>query len=139
MESVGLFPAGVGNTYLQSLVRPRFHVTEVPTLEVLDSDGAVAQAFTYRQDFSESPTSRYLGIDEEWGTTFSGPVFGCTLGSGTDLSQEKVSPLQDETGIAIILEGSGCPVSLARTMWLPWSCPRTRSGWSARTSSRPPT
>ncbi len=111
MESVGLFPAGVGNTFLQSLVRPRFHVTEIPTLEVLDSQDAVAQGFIYRQDFSESPTSRYMGIDEQWGTTFSGPVFGCTLGSGTDLTQEKVSPLQDETGIAIILEGSGCPVS----------------------------
>ena len=27
------------------------------------------------------------------------------------LTQEKVSPLQDETGILIVLEGSGCPVS----------------------------
>jgi ABC-type dipeptide/oligopeptide/nickel transport system permease component len=111
MESVGLFPAGLSNTYLQALVRPRFHVTQVPTLEMLGPGSGVAQAFTYRQDFSESPTTRQLGIDQERGTIYAGPVFGCTLGAGTDLRQDKVSPLQDETGIAIILEGSGCPIS----------------------------
>ena len=62
-----------------------------------------------------SPDSPTAGISSVSASSvndaFGGSVFGCTLGAGTDLTQEKVSPLQDETGIAIILEGSGCPVS----------------------------
>ena len=111
MESIGLSPAGVSNTCLQALVRPRFHLTEAPSLEVLDPSGAVASTFTYRQDFLEVPTTRRLRVDETRGTVFGGAVFGCTLGAGTNLRQEKVAPLQDEEGIAIVLEGSSCPVS----------------------------
>ena len=43
--------------------------------------------------------------------TFAGPVFGCAVGSGTDLTVDKIPPLQELEGIAIVLEGSSCPVS----------------------------
>ena len=111
MQALGLQPAGVSNTYLQALVRPRFHLTQPPSLEVLDPGGAVASAFIYRQDFAEVPTTRRMSVDEVRETVFGGNLFGCTLGAGTNLRQEKVLPLQVEDGIAIVLEGSSCPIS----------------------------
>jgi len=115
MESIGLFPAGVANTYLQTLVRPRFHLTSVPQLEVLDSAGKVESAFRYREDFSEFPYTpgsqwTYTGFIEPPQPLFSGAVFGCTVGAGTDLAEKKVPPVEGE-GIAIVLEGSNCPAT----------------------------
>ncbi len=115
MEAIGLFPAGVGNTYLQTLVRPRFRLSSVPQLEVLDSDGNVARAFRHREDFSEFPWApgsywTYTGYRVVPEPLFSGAVFGCTVGAGTDLSEQKVlAPEYD--GIAIVLEGSSCPAT----------------------------
>jgi peptide/nickel transport system permease protein len=115
MESIGLFPAGVGNTYLQTLVRPRFHLTSVPQLEVLDSAGSVQSSFAYREDFSEFPYTpgsdwTYAGFLEVPKAPLSGAVFGCTVGAGTDLAENRVAPIEGE-GIAIVLEGSTCPAA----------------------------
>ncbi len=115
MEAIGLFPAGVGNTYLQSLVRPRFRLSSVPQLEVLDSDGKAARTFRYREDFSEFPWApgsswTYTGFLVGPQPLFSGTVFGCTVGAGTDLSEQKVPAPEDE-GVAIVLEGSSCPAA----------------------------
>jgi ABC-type dipeptide/oligopeptide/nickel transport system permease component len=110
MEAIGLQPAGVGNTYLQSLVRPRFHVSSVPQLEVLSSAGHVALTFSYREDFSEFPSNPPIGWDETRQGVFTGAVFGCTVGADTDLAEKNVAPLEGD-GIAVVLEGSSCPAS----------------------------
>ena len=55
MGDLGLQPAGVGNTFLQTLARPRFHLSQPPLLELLDAAGEVVRAFRYRQDYSEYP------------------------------------------------------------------------------------
>ena len=53
MEEIGLFPGGEKETFIQGLYNPRFHLIEVPRLEILDENGEVAEAFVYRQDFVE--------------------------------------------------------------------------------------
>ena len=53
MEELGLFPAGEKDTYIQTLACPRFHLAEVPRLEILDGQGNVAEALAYRKDFAE--------------------------------------------------------------------------------------
>jgi len=115
MEAIGLFPAGVGNTYLQHLVRPRFHMSSLPRLDVLDASGEVGLTFIYREDFSEFPfissaPMTYTGEQLSRQTIFGGPVFGCTVGAGTDLSLKRLAPLEGE-GVAVVLEGSSCPAS----------------------------
>lgn len=82
MEEIGLFPAGEKNTYIQALRNPRFHLTQMPRLEILDETGAVREAFTYREDFVE----RIDGFN-----TFglgAGMVTGVALGAG-----ERVGPV----------------------------------------------
>jgi hypothetical protein len=115
MEAIGLFPAGVGNTYLQTLVRPRYHLSSVPELEVVDSAGRVEQTFDYREDFSEFPYAparqwSFTGFGDAVQPHYSGAVFGCTVGAGTDLAEQKVAPAGGE-GIAIVLDGSSCPAA----------------------------
>ncbi len=111
MGDLGLQPAGVSNTFLQTLARPRFHLSQPPRLELLDEAGEVVRAFRYRQDFSEFPLIGTVFFDEIRPTTFGGTLFGCAVGSGTDLTVDKIPPLQELDGIAIVLEGSSCPVT----------------------------
>jgi hypothetical protein len=84
MKEIGLFPAGEGDTYIQAAPSPRFHLAEVPRLEVLDGQGQVAEALTYRQDFVE-----YAGPFQTYGEG-AGAVIGLAAGpdpgaSGGDL------------------------------------------------------
>jgi len=53
MAENGLLPAGEKHTYLQSLISPRGHLIEVPSLTLIRSDGQPLQQFIYRQDFAE--------------------------------------------------------------------------------------
>lgn len=53
MKAIGLLPAGDNNTYIQTLVNPRYHLTQPPRLELLDAQGHSLLSFVYRQDFAE--------------------------------------------------------------------------------------
>ena len=53
MREIGLFPAGENDTFLQSAPSPRFHLVEIPRLEILDRQGDVRESLVYRQDFVE--------------------------------------------------------------------------------------
>lgn len=53
MKSADIFPGGQDNTYLQSYDCPVFHLTAVPSLEILDSQGRVIESLVYRKDMSE--------------------------------------------------------------------------------------
>lgn len=75
MEEIGLFPAGDANTYIQTAVSPRVHLSGVPQLEITDAQGSVLQAFRYRQDFVEQ-----AGLTRSAGT---GAIVG--LASGADI------------------------------------------------------
>jgi len=74
MKEIGLFPAGEGNTYIQSVPSPRYHMTEMPRLEILDVQGTVAEALVYRQDFAE-----YVGNFNSFGEG-TGPIVGIATG-----------------------------------------------------------
>jgi peptide/nickel transport system permease protein len=74
MKEIGLFPAGEGNTYIQSVPSPRYHMTETPRLEILDVQGTVAEALVYRQDFAE-----YVGNFNSFGEG-TGPIVGIATG-----------------------------------------------------------
>jgi hypothetical protein len=87
----------------------------VPQLEVLDAAGSVQSSFVYREDFSEVPYYpgsdwTYAGFLEAPQAPLPGAVFGCTVGAGTDLSEQKV-PAPEYEGIAIVLEDSSCPAA----------------------------
>jgi len=53
MEENGLLPAGEKQTYIQSLLNPRPHLTDVPVLAFIDEDGEINSEFEYRRDFVE--------------------------------------------------------------------------------------
>jgi ABC-type dipeptide/oligopeptide/nickel transport system permease subunit len=56
----GLLPAGEKHTYMQTLISPRRHLVEVPSLAMIGSDGQPSQQYIYRQDFAEiAGASRY--------------------------------------------------------------------------------
>jgi ABC-type dipeptide/oligopeptide/nickel transport system permease component len=61
MKAIGLFPAGDNDSFIQTLVKPRLHLTQIPTLEVLDAQGQPNSNFTYRKDYVEfaGPTPTY--------------------------------------------------------------------------------
>ncbi len=74
MKEIGLFPAGRENTFFQTPPSPRFHLTDVPRLEVLSEQGNVSEALRYRQDFVE-----YVGTTPTFGKG-EGAVVGLALG-----------------------------------------------------------
>ncbi len=74
MEEIGLFPAGEGDTYIRALPSPRFHLTEVPRLEIMNGQENVVEALIYRQDFVE-----YAGPFYTYGES-EGAIIGLTTG-----------------------------------------------------------
>lgn len=80
MKAIGLFPAGRDNTFFQTAPSPRFHLTDMPRLEVLDGQGNTVEALRYRQDFVE-----YVGPTPTFGEG-EGAVVGLALGPDPETS-----------------------------------------------------
>ncbi|MER3459058.1 MAG: hypothetical protein C4309_10940, partial [Chloroflexota bacterium] len=80
MKAIGLFPAGRDNTFFQTAPSPRFHLTDVPRLEVLDDQGRAVETLRYRQDFVE-----YIGPTPTFGKG-EGAVVGLALGPDPETS-----------------------------------------------------
>jgi peptide/nickel transport system permease protein len=57
MESIGLFPGGERETYLQALAAPRQHLLDLPELRILHDSGEV-EGLSYRADFAMFPLGR---------------------------------------------------------------------------------
>jgi peptide/nickel transport system permease protein len=74
MDEIGLFPAGGKDSFVMTMASPRFRLTETPRLEILDDQGNVAEALTYRQDFVE-----YTFQVDTMGTG-EGAIVGLALG-----------------------------------------------------------
>lgn len=51
MKEIGLQPGGEDDTYIQAIPRSTYHLVEEPRLEILDDQGNVVEALTYRRDF----------------------------------------------------------------------------------------
>ncbi|HLO31271.1 MAG TPA: ABC transporter permease subunit [Anaerolineales bacterium] len=79
MREVGLIPAGEHGTYLQNQVSPRLHLTHMPTLELLNSNGEVSSTFRYRRDFAELAVVRSYGENE---AEIMGLVYGEPIDAG---------------------------------------------------------
>jgi len=73
MEENGLLPAGERQTYIQTLLNPRPHLTEMPVMALVDEDGEIEFEFEYRQDFTELVGTRRYG---EAQATIMGIAFG---------------------------------------------------------------
>ena len=80
MEENGILPAGEKQTYLQTLLRPRRHLTESPFLALVDEDGETGLEFIYRRDFSELAGAKRYGEAQA-------PILGVAFG-----------PLVNDTG-----------------------------------------
>lgn len=81
MIEVGLLPAGEHGTYFLNLVNPRLHLTQLPSLEVLNGNGEPEASFAYRKDFAE------LAIQGSFGDVSAqvvGVAFGQKIGEVTD-------------------------------------------------------
>jgi ABC-type dipeptide/oligopeptide/nickel transport system permease component len=94
MKAVGLLPAGTDNTYLQVAPSPRFHLSMVPRLELLDAQDNVVEALAYRQDFVE-----YVGPLPTYGEG-EGTIVGLALGAdpetpGTDVYRLGDLPIEE--------------------------------------------
>ncbi len=73
MREIGLQPAGLRDGYIQEWAHPRPHLAAMPQLEILDNQGAVAEALVYRQDFVEYCFAGSSGTGE-------GAIVGLALG-----------------------------------------------------------
>jgi peptide/nickel transport system permease protein len=82
MEENGLLPAGERQTYFQTLLTPRPHLTELPIMALINSKGESTLEFEYRQDFAELAGRRRHG-------TTQAPIMGLALGP---LVNEALSP-----------------------------------------------
>ena len=81
MEENGLLPAGERQTYIQTLLNPRPHLTETPVLALVDGEGNINSEFEYRKDFAELAGARRYGEAQA-------TIVGIALG-----------PLVNETGL----------------------------------------
>jgi peptide/nickel transport system permease protein len=72
MRSIGLFPGGDDDTYLQTLVQAGIHLSGMPQLAFVDP--AAGPGFAYRRDFAEHVGGR--GEDE----SVEGDLIGLALG-----------------------------------------------------------
>jgi ABC-type dipeptide/oligopeptide/nickel transport system permease component len=78
MQETGLIPAGEHGTFFQQQANPRLHLTQIPRLSVLDADGSIAAAYTYRKEFAEIPAAYAYG---EVKGQVMGLVFGTRVAS----------------------------------------------------------
>jgi len=132
MNEIGLFPAGEKDTYIQTVVNQRYLLVETPRLEIVDSQGQSAEAFTYRQDFVEYTFQP--GVIGEG----QGPIVGLALGPdpgtsadpyalGNQELYDKVVVLREEVAgslnigeVAGALLVSDDPAVMARKYLFPW-------------------
>ena len=82
MEEIGLQPAGGGGTYIQSVTKSPFHLTQTPRLEVVDDQGSVLHTLVYRQHFVEQ-----AGPFRTYGDV-TGQVVGLVTGPDPDAGLE---------------------------------------------------
>jgi hypothetical protein len=89
MDEIGLFPAGEGETYMRAVPSPRFHMTEVPRLEVLDGEGAPVESLIYREDFVEYAGPYYTYGEGEGAVVglVTGPDPGTSAGDPYGIAQ----------------------------------------------------
>jgi peptide/nickel transport system permease protein len=80
MEEIGLLPAGEHGTYVQNLPNPRLHLTQMPLLEMINSNGDPETSFRYRQDFAEVAMQSSYGEGEG---EIIGVAFGQRVGEAT--------------------------------------------------------
>jgi ABC-type dipeptide/oligopeptide/nickel transport system permease component len=73
MQEVGLIPAGEHGKYFQNQVNPRLHLSQLPVLNLLNSEGGVEKSFKYRTDFAEIAMPLAYGENE-------GQVMGLAFG-----------------------------------------------------------
>lgn len=77
MKEVGLIPAGEHGTFFQKQPSPRLHLTQTPTLDLLNKNGDVTESYVYRTDFVESVESHSYGVGK-------GKVMGLAFGARID-------------------------------------------------------
>ncbi|MBN1306031.1 MAG: dephospho-CoA kinase [Anaerolineales bacterium] len=78
MIEIGLQPGAEGSSYIQSQTVSRYHLMEVPVLEITDERGNATTGLVYRQDYTEVTGVNYYG-------NRSGPVVGLAFGEILDL------------------------------------------------------
>jgi len=81
MEEAGLIPAGGHRTYFQDIANPRLHLTQIPILELMSSNGDAETSFRYREDFAELAVLTSYGEGEG---EIMGLAFGQQIGSETE-------------------------------------------------------
>jgi peptide/nickel transport system permease protein len=74
MQDIGLSPAGDGNSYVQTLPSPRYHVINVPKLDLVGPDGEVMDSLVYHQQFVDLPGDVAGTVEAE------SPIIGLALG-----------------------------------------------------------
>ncbi len=74
MASIGLSPAGDGNSFIQTLPTPRYHLVGVPQLDLIGPDGQLLDSLTYHKQFVE------LQGDVAGTETAQAPIVGLALG-----------------------------------------------------------
>jgi hypothetical protein len=74
MASLGLSPAGDGNSFIQTLPTPRYHLVGVPQLDLIGPDGQLLDSLTYHKQFVE------LQGDVAGTETAQAPIVGLALG-----------------------------------------------------------
>ncbi|MGC9357699.1 MAG: M28 family peptidase, partial [Anaerolineae bacterium] len=83
MKELGLQPGGEEMTYVRAVERSTTHLTAAPRLAILDEQGDIVEALTYREDFVFHLSQSRLHLESE------GRVMGLTTGPIPGLSEEE--------------------------------------------------
>jgi hypothetical protein len=102
MAEVGLLPAGEHHTYFQNLANPRLHLTQMPILELMDSNGDAESSFHYREDFAELAIASSYGEGE---SEIMGLAFGTQTGPETARDPYGIAN-SDARGRIVIIRGA---------------------------------
>lgn len=99
MDEIGLLPAGSSETFIQELSNTSYHLTAVPSFEILDDFDRPVEALVYRQDYVEGSLVPIPGYAQG-----SGTVLGLAVGNGPAETKRASKDLNIRNNVVILRE-----------------------------------
>ena len=125
LEPLGDPLTGTQRSYLQLFPISYTHVVSIPTLALLDTDGALLHEFTYRQDFLEIAGQGNARGELVWvrPNNLEGMRFGGAVVLEQDMSMERAQQLEEHGAGGVVIVTDKEPDDLQASYVRPVSAP----------------
>lgn len=97
MAEIGLFPANSKQTFIQELPNTKYHLTDIPTLKIINQQGQVVETLGYRKDYVE-----FLSLPVPGYGHGQGQVQGLIIGNGPPGLKPSIRDLDLKDKVIII-------------------------------------